>query len=210
MSTQGITFNAIKNFLQTAKHRQSKKSHCLGGCHVTLERPCNLSSHSVLEASEMATIPWPTVCASSSFVQHVRFSQVQPVISTHTELWHQSLSSHSKLAQRQEKKKKEKKKPNEQRREKKKRKKNHKAILQQRDCVCVYIFYMYNVQYTHSHAMVRRYRYNKTNTNKLFLPPPSSALGFNNAATVRAGLRVSQVAQGSYPLAGTLPHAHLA
>lgn len=122
MSTQGITFNAIKNFLQAAKQRQSKKSHCLGGCHVTLERPCNLSSHSVLEASEMATIPWPTVCASSSFVQHVRFSQVQPVISTHTELWHQSLSSHSKLAQRQEKKrKKEKKKPNEQRREKKKK-----------------------------------------------------------------------------------------
>lgn len=69
---------------------------------------------------------------------------------------------------------------------------------------------MYNVQYTHTHTTVKRYRYNKTNTNKLFLPQPSSALGFNHAATVRAGLRVSQVAQGSYPLAGTLPHAPLA
>lgn len=125
MSTRGITFNAIKNFLQTTKQRQSKKSHCLGRCHVTLERPCKLSSHSVLEASEMATIPWSAVCASSSFVQHVRFSQVQPVISTHMQLWHQSLSSHSKLAQRQAKKKgkkKKKKKPKEQRKKRKERK----------------------------------------------------------------------------------------
>lgn len=122
MSTRGITFNAIKNFLQTTKQRQSKKSHCLGRCHVTLERPCKLSSHSVLEASEMATIPWSAVCASSSFVQHVRFSQVQPVISTHMQLWHQSLSSHSKLAQRQAKKKGGKKKPKEQRKKRKERK----------------------------------------------------------------------------------------
>lgn len=147
MSTQGITFNAIKNFLQTAKHRQSKKSHCLGGCHVTLERPCNLSSHSVLEASEMATIPWPTVCASSSFVQHVRFSQVQPVISTHTELWHQSLSSHSKLAQRQGKKKKKKSQMS---RQKERKKEKNTRLYYNSVIVCVYIYFICTTYSTHT------------------------------------------------------------
>lgn len=146
MSTQGITFNAIKNFLQTAKHRQSKKSHCLGGCHVTLERPCNLSSHSVLEASEMATIPWPTVCASSSFVQHVRFSQVQPVISTNTELWHQSLSSHSKLAQRQGKKKKK----SLMSRQKERKKEKNTRLYYNSVIVCVYIYFICTTYSTHT------------------------------------------------------------
>lgn len=143
MLTQGITFNAIKNFLQTT--RQSKISRCFGTCHVTLECQCDLSSHSILEALEMATIPWTTVCASSSFVQHVRFSQVQPAISTHSSVASvpQLTFEVSPKASKRGKKKKEIIVPN----ELKGIRLCYNSVI-----VCVYILYMYNAQYTHSHT----------------------------------------------------------
>lgn len=95
----------------------------------------------------MATIPWPTVCASSSFVQHVRFGQVQPAISTHG-----SVASAPQLTFEVSPKASKTKKKN-CANELKGARLCYNSVI-----VCVYILYMYNAQYTHSHTTVKRYK----------------------------------------------------
>lgn len=91
-------------------------------------------------------------------------------------------------------------------------------MLQQRDCVCVYIIYVQRTVHTLSHyskEVQDTMKQKQTNcfcySLLAFIPPPFPPFffffgtrGFNGAATDVAGLRISQVAQGSYPLPGTL------
>lgn len=151
MLTRDITFNAIKNFLQTTKQRRSKKSpfrETSRYSRTPVQPVQSYSSRGITNGYR------PTVCASSSFVQHNRFSQVQPAISTHMALWHQFLSSHSVSPTASKKKKRI--VPNEQ----KKTRLCYRSMT-----VCVDIYYICTTYSTHTLTLQQRgTRYRETKT----------------------------------------------